>query len=131
MPRTKSSINTQKNQTDQNDVELGKDAEQKNVIEAKDTGLQLFTTIEKGWPRANFTAEDLVNDLQDNKIKFTYEHNLIDDEELLILINKRLLKGCWNKTEKDEFRIIRSGLVKDRSPLERRDPRARRATHYE
>ena len=39
------------NQTDQSDVESGKDVDEGDVIEAKNIGLQLFTTIEKGWPK--------------------------------------------------------------------------------
>ena len=40
------------------------------------------------------------------KIKFINEDNLINGEKQLnmILTNKLVLKGCWNKIEKDEFR---------------------------
>ena len=125
------STDSQKTHCDQSDEEPGKEAE--DIVEAKNVGLQLFTTIEKGWLRTNFTAKDLVNDLQASKIKFTYEDNLLDDEEIYktILTNRVILKGCWNKIEKEEFRKLRSGLVKDRSPLKRRNLRARSFTHYE
>ncbi len=127
IPRSKSrrrSLSRQKVQSDISDAEQEKLVTEKDVVEAKDLGLKLYTTNEKGCPKENFTVRD-------NKYKFTYEDNMLDDEEIynLILSNKIILKGCWNKIEIDEYRKIRSGLVKGRSPPGRRDPRVKKPSH--
>ncbi len=40
------------------------------------------------------------------------------------------LKDCWYSVEKDEFRKIRSGLLVERSPMDKRDPRLKIANTF-
>ena len=56
---------------------------------------------------------------------------MIDEEEVynMILTNKIILRGSWNTINDVEFRKMRSGLLKDRSPVGRGDPRTKKPYH--
>jgi len=96
--------------------------------EAKEIGLQLYTIKERGWPKNNFSTEDLLNCIQHNTYKWTYININYTEDQVLQLIKKGSikLKDCWNTIDKDAFRKIRSGLIQDRSPLVQRDLRLRK-----
>ncbi len=101
--------------------------------EAKEIGLQFYTTEEKGWPQKNFTIETLITGIQNNKFKFTYTDNKFTEEQVLNMIKggEFLLRECWNQVEKDTFRKIRSGIIQERSPINERDPRHRRTSYHD
>ena len=120
--------NTQSDDNKESQKETGSD----DVLESTEIGLHIYTTKEQGWPKANFTVEKLVQSLRNNKFKFTYDDYSLDDERLftLMLTNKLIYKDeCWQRIEKDEFRKLRSGLNKERSPIANRDPRVHKPSY--
>ena len=130
LPRRKKSTSKagRETESDMSDAEYREHENAEETIEAKAIDLQLYTTEEKKWPAKTFTLKSLVNDLQSNKYKFTYKDSRLTKEQIydMLLNNKIILRGCWNEIKGDELRKIRSGLTKDRSPAERRDPRVRK-----
>ncbi len=125
------SNDAQNTQSDENE-ERKKETEGEDVLDSTEIGLHVYTTKEQGWPKANFTIDKLVHNLRNNKFKFTYDDYSMDDERLftLMLTNKIVYKDeCWQTIEKDEFRKLRSGLNKDRSPIANRDPRIHKPSY--
>ncbi len=123
-----------KTQRAQNETEVEKTQQEtvKDILEADEIGLHIYTTKEQGWPKGDFTIDKLVYNLRNNKYKFTYDDYSLDDEKLfnLMLTNKIKYKDdCWQKIERDEFRKIRSGLNKERSPIGGRDPRLHKLSY--
>ena len=97
--------------------------------EARDIDLKLFTTTDRGWPRGNFTGEDLNNSIKNNIYKWTFEDSKYTNTQVLKLITKDDIKlnDCWLVVE-NIYRKLRPGITQDRSPLEKRDPRLRKLT---
>ena len=129
-PKTqpRSTISSMGKQNVKNDNEAGKNQQikEKDIIESTKIGLHIYTTKEQGWPKEEFTVDTLVHNMRNNKYKYTYEDDSLDDEELfnLMLTNKITYKEeCWQKIDKDAFRKLRSGLKKERSPIGNRDRR--------
>ena len=96
---------------------------------AKDIGLKLFTTEEKGWPqKTHFGYKDLKDGLVNKTYKWTFDDTNYSEEEVFEAIvegNIRLI-DCWHAIDKGIFRKLRSGCTKERSPLQQRDPRMRK-----
>lgn len=115
--------------TEEKDIEteIGKLEQLIYPLEAKNIGLQFFTSRDRGWPERNFTVKDLIQGMRQNKFKWTYNESKFSEEKIMDMIIKEEidLNNCWNIVEKDNFRKIRSGLQQDRSPLSR-DPRTRK-----
>ncbi len=97
-------------------------------IDAKDLGLEFYTSKDNGRPE-NFSTEELVKGIFSNKYKFTNKR--FTEEQVL----KKTQRGEINISDSffaleiDEYRKIRSGLVQERSPIENRDPRLRKASY--
>ena len=101
----------------------------KDVWEAKDIGLQLFTTKERGWPQGKtFGYDNLKKCLEDHTYKWTYEDSTYPEEKIYdaIVDESIRLKDCWYAVDKHVFRKIRSGCIIERSPRQDRDPRLRK-----
>ncbi len=58
------------------------DDETVKTLEACDPGLQFFTVKSRGWPR-NFSTDELIRDIQNNKVKWRYTDNKYAEEQLL------------------------------------------------
>ncbi len=97
----------------------------------KEIGLQVFTPESRGWPRKNFTLEELVRGFNNQTYKYTYTDSKYTEEQVMDMIRNGdiTMHTCWNIVGSDAFRKIRSGLEKERSPLNDRDPRARKYSH--
>ena len=104
--------------------------EQIQPKEAKDIGLKLFTTNDRGWPRTNFTRVDLINGIYKKIYKWTFEDANYTDNHILKLITEGSIKlnDCWYVVEDDIFRKIRPGITEERTPPKERDPRLRKIT---
>ncbi len=121
---TKISENKKSSYTDLNESH---DSLPGKMLEASELGLKCFTSKNNGWPK-NFTTEDLVKLVRNNKTKWQYTNNKYSKEQILKKTQKgeiNLSKCCY-AVEPDEYRKIRSGLNQERSPLEHRDPRQRK-----
>ena len=99
------------------------------VWKAKDIGLKLYTTKERGWPQ-NFGYNDLKEGLQNNSYKWTYEDINYSEEQVLYAVveGNIKLKECWHVVDNDIFRKIRPRCIVERSPLQDRDPRLRKTS---
>ncbi len=95
-------------------------------LQAIEIGLEFYTTKERKWPD-HLSIDDLIAGIQRNIYKWTYNDNRYTEEEILRKTSKGEINcdnaRCWFSVENDEFRRIRSGLIKERSPIEDRDPR--------
>lgn len=94
-------------------------------------GLQIITTESRGWPREGFNVDTLIDGLQRRQYKWTYTNNELEEEEVFEKLSRNEidLKNCWIKVHDSTFGKIRSGHLRDRSPLQCRDPRRKRANH--
>ena len=122
---SKESANTKENEVnDEIEQELGDMEEELLTIKAKDIGLEIYTPEDKGWPE-NFTHQDLVNGLHNNRFKYTYKDERYKENEIIEMIAKGKidLHHCWNIIGRDMFRKIRTGIDKERSPIETRQTR--------
>ena len=99
--------------------------------DSKEIGLQIFTTDERGWPTENFTIDDLITGINHNIYKYTFTDNRFSEEQVMKLIKNSdmSLRSCWNMIGKDVFRKIRNGFLKDRSPIQNRDPRQQKLSN--
>ncbi len=99
--------------------------------EDKDIGLKIYTSESRGWLKKNFTFEELIQGINNHSYKYTYTDNTYTDELVLNVIGNGniTLHTCWNIVGNDNFRKIRTGLERERLPLNDRDPRARKYSH--
>ncbi len=99
-------------------------------IDAKDLGLEFYTSKETGWSE-NFSTEELVKGIYSNKYEYKFTNKRFTEEQVL----KKTQRGeinisdSFSALENYEYRKIRSGLVQERSPIENRDPRLRKASY--
>ncbi len=131
-PRSRGAPIKTQSARNENDAEKTQQATGKDILETDEIGLYIYTTKEQGWPKLDFTVNKLVHNLRNNKYKFIYDDYSLDDEKLfnLMLTNKiRYKDDCWKQIERDEFRKLRSGLNKDRSPIASRDPRVHKPSY--
>lgn len=97
----------------------------------KNIGLQIITRESRGWPRNGFDVDELIDGLQRRDYKWTFTSNELDEEEVFQKINRNEidLKNCWKIVEDSTYNKIRSGHLRERSPVPNRDPRRRRGAH--
>ncbi len=50
------------------------------ICEARDVGLQVYVSEDMGWPKTQFSVKDLVNGINNNKFKWTYNKSTISRE---------------------------------------------------
>lgn len=101
----------------------GKSTE-KDIFDATDLGIEIYTHTEQGWP-VNFTTEELVKGIENKRYKWKYNNASLSEDQILRKISKGEIKlhKCFYAVDKAEFRKTRSGLIQDRSPADARDPR--------
>lgn len=89
----------------------------KKKVKGTDMGLTLITPRSIGWPK-ELDEQQILKGIQENKYKFTYTDDKIDDTELLILIEGGAIDftNCFTMAEDSIFSKIRSGLVEDKTP---------------
>lgn len=97
----------------------------------KKIGLQIITRESRGWPENGFDMDELIDGLQRRDYKWTYTSNELEEEEVFQKINRNEidLKNCWTIVQDSTYNKIRSGHLKERSPLPNRDPRRRRGAY--
>ncbi len=95
---------------------------------AQDFGLNFYTTNDKGWPKPPFTKNDLMKGIQKGTFKWTSTNTDYSEDQMMYLMSENyiIFKECWNTVGNDVFRKIRSGVIKERSPIQSRDPRHRK-----
>lgn len=89
-------------------------------VKGEDIGLMIYTKNSTGWPKKEgFSREQLIKGIKNKKYKYTYTKKNLTDEEILQMIENRLidLKGpCFTKIEDSSFSKIRNGIIEELTP---------------
>ncbi len=70
------------------DLNESHDCLPRKMLEASELVLKFFTSKNNGWPK-NFTTEDLVKLVKNNKAKWQYTNNKYSEEQILKKTQKR------------------------------------------
>lgn len=103
-------------------IELRKEVQEKQknqrMIKGGEIGLNIYTTKSEGWPKTTLTKKNLLRGIEENKYKYTYTNEMMEDEEIMNLIksNEIDLTDCFDILEDTMFSKISSGKIKEISP---------------
>lgn len=95
-----------------------KKEKQTKATKGTDIGLKVYTPRTTGWPKGELTTKALVKGIQDNKYKFTYLDNELEEEDIINMINHNSidLTDCFSVIEDSTYNKIRTGLTRQSTP---------------
>lgn len=98
-------------------------------ITGKDIGLSIYTTKNRGWVETPMRKQALLKGIEDKIIKWTYTDPNIREKEIMekLVFGQIDLTDCFQLTEEDNFRKIKTGLLEERSPPPRPEKQRKEA----
>lgn len=116
-----------------NDLNISQESitPKKRTRDSKEFGLEFFTLNERGWPE-DFSTDKLLRGISNKIYKYQYRNDKYQEEQILKMVKRGEIEisTCFFSVREDHFRKIRSGLIKERSPLQCRDPRLEKRPHH-
>lgn len=91
---------------------------QHKITKGTDIGLKIYTPRTTGWPKSELTKKALVKGIYENKYKFTYLEESVEDEDIINMINSNSIDmtDCFSIIEDSTFNKIRTGRTRQRTP---------------
>lgn len=88
------------------------------VTKGSEIGLKVYTPKATGWPKTELTKKALVKGITENKYKFTYLDEKLEEEDIISMINENTmdLTDCFSIIEDSTFNKIRTGRTRQSTP---------------